>query len=185
MTATTVAALTASPVTKLMPMMIMPSSEMTTVVPANSTARPAVSMASTVESRTLMPVVQVLPVPGDDEQRVVDADAEADHHAEDVGEVGRAEEVAEEPGDDRADADAGEGDADGQAHREHRAEGEQEDHDREAEAERLGRRRLELGEDLTAELDVGTPSIVGVTASMSFLISSASSNVMLGSSTSA
>ena len=55
-TATTVAALTASPVTKLMPMMIMPSSEMTTVVPANSTARPAVSMASTVASRTSIPL---------------------------------------------------------------------------------------------------------------------------------
>jgi hypothetical protein len=47
-TATTVAAPMASPFTKLMPMMSMPRREMTTVVPAKVTARPAVSMASVV-----------------------------------------------------------------------------------------------------------------------------------------
>lgn len=47
-TATTLAAPTARPVTKLMFITSMPSSEMTTVVPANTTARPDVSMATTV-----------------------------------------------------------------------------------------------------------------------------------------
>ena len=51
---------------------------MQTVVPANSTARPDVSIATAIESVTDMPAQQVAPVPGDDEQRVVDADP--DHH---------------------------------------------------------------------------------------------------------
>ena len=52
-TATTEAAPMANPVTKLTPMINMPISEMTTVVPANTTARPAVSMAIDVASRTV------------------------------------------------------------------------------------------------------------------------------------
>ena len=52
-TATTSAAPRARPVTKATPMTSMPSSEITTVVPANSTERPAVSMAMTTDSRTL------------------------------------------------------------------------------------------------------------------------------------
>ena len=47
-TATTVAAPTARPVTKLICMIVRPSRAMTTVMPANTTARPAVSMAMTV-----------------------------------------------------------------------------------------------------------------------------------------
>ena len=47
--ATTAAAPTPRPPTKAMPISSMPSSEMTTVVPANSTARPAVSRAVTTE----------------------------------------------------------------------------------------------------------------------------------------
>ena len=72
----------------------MPISEMTTVVPANTTARPAVSIATAVASSIAGPVVDVLPVAGDDEERVVDADAEADHDADDRGEVGHREDVA-------------------------------------------------------------------------------------------
>ena len=47
--ATTTAAPIARPDTKLSCMMSMPISEMTTVVPAKSTERPAVSMATSVE----------------------------------------------------------------------------------------------------------------------------------------
>ena len=53
-----------------------------------------------------------------------------------------------------ADADAEQRDADRQAHGQHRAEREDQDDDGEGEAEHLGRRWLELGEDLTAELDL-------------------------------
>ena len=59
----------------------MPSSEITTVVPANSTERPAVSMAMTDRLADVVAAVQLLSISGDDQQRVVDADAETDHHA--------------------------------------------------------------------------------------------------------
>jgi hypothetical protein len=55
-TATTRAAPTASPWTKLTPITSMPSSEITTVVPAKVTARPAVSRAMDVESATEWPL---------------------------------------------------------------------------------------------------------------------------------
>jgi hypothetical protein len=55
-TATTEAAPTARPCTKLTPMSSMPNSEITTVVPANSTDRPAVSMAMAIDSRTVWPL---------------------------------------------------------------------------------------------------------------------------------
>jgi hypothetical protein len=55
-TATTVAAPMARPFTKLSPMISMPSSEMTTVVPAKVTARPAVSMANDVANSLLWPL---------------------------------------------------------------------------------------------------------------------------------
>ena len=51
---------------------------MTTVVPANRTARPEV--VREVAGRPRVPSLEdALPVPGDDEQRVVDADTDADH----------------------------------------------------------------------------------------------------------
>ena len=50
--------------------------------------------------------VQLLAVAGDDEQRVVDADAEADHHADERREVGDLHEVADEDHERPAQADA-------------------------------------------------------------------------------
>ena len=43
------------PLMKPIPMSNMPRSEITTVVPANTTERPAVSMATTTDSRTVWP----------------------------------------------------------------------------------------------------------------------------------
>ena len=54
----------------------------TTVAPANTTAWPAVAFARPAASSTVMPSCEVLAVAGDDEQRVVDADAETDHRGE-------------------------------------------------------------------------------------------------------
>ena len=54
--ATTTAAPMARPETKLSCMISMPMREMTTVVPANSTARPAVSMAMSVDDSMLWPL---------------------------------------------------------------------------------------------------------------------------------
>ena len=97
--------------------------------------------------------MQVLAVAGDDEQRVVDADAEADHRRHLDGELGHREHGGGET--DHADAaeqpeDRG---AEREAHRQHRPEGDEEDDDGGEEAERLAGRELELGEQLAAVLD--------------------------------
>ena len=98
--------------------------------------------------------VDPFPVAGDDEQGVVDADAEPDHGPQEGGEVGDVDDVAED--DDQAEpgADAAEGDGDRQAHREHRAEGEDQHDDGEGEADELGLRRFEHGEGLAAGEDL-------------------------------
>ena len=41
--------------------------------------------------------LEVLAVPGQDEQRVVDADTEAEHHADDGGDLGNGDDSGEEP----------------------------------------------------------------------------------------
>ena len=61
------------------PISRMPSIEMTTVRPANSTARPAVAIAVRVARSGILAVGQAAAEPRDDQQRVVDADADADH----------------------------------------------------------------------------------------------------------
>ena len=98
--------------------------------------------------------MHVLPIAGDDEQGVVDPDTETEHDRNRGGEVGDGEDVAEEPGQGRAEPDAGEGDPDGQAHGEHRPEGQDEDDDGEGDTEELGTGHLEFGEDLATELDL-------------------------------
>ena len=89
------------PETKLSCMISMPSSEITTVVPANTTARPAVFIAISVECLDAVTLVQVLPEPGDDEQGVVDADPEADHDPDRRREVGHVHDLRQQPGEDR------------------------------------------------------------------------------------
>ena len=144
---------TAMPVTKLRPMSVRPSSEITTVMPANTTARPLVSIDSTTASSTDVAGVDRLPVPGDDEQGVVDADAEADHRDHLDREVRHRHRVAGDRHDRGAGTEAEQGDADRQAHREHRAEREDQDDDRGEDAVDLALGHLELGEDVAAVLD--------------------------------
>ena len=93
----------------------------------------------------------------DDEEGVVDADAEPDHQRELGGEVDHVDEVAAEPDHAEAGAEAEERRHDRQAHREQRAEAEQQDDHggqeadsgREADARLLG-----LLDRLAAELDL-------------------------------
>ena len=59
-----------------------PAMAITTVVPANSTALPAVALARPTDSTTERPSCRNAAVAGDDEQGVVDADAEADHRGQ-------------------------------------------------------------------------------------------------------
>ena len=98
--------------------------------------------------------MHVLPIASDDEQGVVDPDTETEHDRNRGGEVGDGEDVAEEPGQGRAEPDAGECDPDGQAHGEHRPEGQDEDDDGEGDTEELRTGHLEFGEDLATELDL-------------------------------
>ena len=104
-----------------------PSTEITTVVPAKSTARPAVSTRVHDAAFGIEPGREVLAVSRDDEQRVVDADAEADHRHRRGGEVGHVDDGAHAQHDRDTGADAEQRGADRQAHREHRAEREQQD----------------------------------------------------------
>ena len=97
-----------------------------------------------------------LPVAGDDEQGVVDADAEPDHDPEERGEVGDVDDVAEDDDQTHPRADSAEGDGDGEAHREHRAEGEDQHDDGEGEADEFGRRRFEDGEGRATGEDLET-----------------------------
>jgi hypothetical protein len=64
---------------------------MTTVIPANTTAPPAVAAARAIDSR-----IQLQLVAGDDEQRVVDPDAEADHRRKRGGDAGHVDDVTEQ-----------------------------------------------------------------------------------------
>ena len=73
------------------------------------------------------PGVEVLAVAGDDEQRVVDADTDADHRHRGGGEVGHVDEVADDEDQRDAGADAEQRGADRQPHREHRPERDQQD----------------------------------------------------------
>ena len=144
----------ATPWTKASPMSRRPSSAMITVMPANITARPLVSIDGDDRVLDARAAFEVLSVAGDDEQRVVDADAEADHRHHRGGEVGHRDDVAGERHERRGDAETEQGDADRQAHGEHRTEREDEDDDRGDEAVDLALGELELGEQVAAVLDL-------------------------------
>ena len=58
-----------------------------TVTPAKSTDSPAVALARPMATRDRHARVEVLPVPSQDEQRVVDADTQAEHDADDAGDL--------------------------------------------------------------------------------------------------
>src|SRR4051812_27270594 len=126
--------------TKGMPENTSETSAITTVIPANTTAPPAVAAARAIDSRIsipsfscslwrggvenagavptprprdhartasrgrrardrlahLHPVLQLQLVAGDDEQRVVDPDAEADHRRKRGGDAGHVDDVTEQ-----------------------------------------------------------------------------------------
>ena len=67
---------------------------MMTVAAANCTARPDVRTDSSAASRGVAPVDDRLAVSVDDEQRVVDADAETDHRRQDRRERRHVEDSA-------------------------------------------------------------------------------------------
>ncbi len=117
-----------------------PRIAITTVPPAKTTACPAVATARPTDSSTEKLASEELAVAGDDEQGIVDADAEADHRPD----VGHPRRDLDQIRDERHRADS-EGEAedrqtDRQPHRDHRAECEEEDDDRGNDADHLGAR---------------------------------------------
>ena len=107
-----------------------PHNEMSTVVPAKSTARPAVDMARTTASRGVEAFAEALAVAGDDEQGVVDPDPEPDHGHQLRAEAGIDQQMTDQgyhavPG-----ADADQRGEDRQSHGHNRSEGEEHDDDR-------------------------------------------------------
>ena len=152
-TATTAAAPMPSPLMNDSPIASMPSNAMITVRPANSTARPDVSIAVITAVFGIEAGLQSLAVARDDEQRVVDADADADHRRQRRREALQRIDVREQTDDREPDRDAGERDDDRQRHREHRTERDQQDDDRGEDADAFTRQRRPLGllDELTAE----------------------------------
>ncbi len=109
-------------------------------------------------------VVQVLAVAGDDEQRVVDADAEADHHAEDQRELRHVHEGREDADRRGADEDADERSDNGQAHGNDRTERDEQHDDRDTDPDELAARvLLRQLRHLTGEFDAdpAAPGAVG------------------------
>ncbi len=95
-----------------------------------------------------------LPVATNDEQGVVDAHAQSDHHPDQRGDLRNGEDVGEQRDQpERRGTDAGDGDGDRQPHREHRAEGQNENDDREREADQLRLGRFEAAERPASDLD--------------------------------
>ncbi len=107
-------------------------------------------------------------VPGDDEQRVVDADAEPDEHAEHRREVGDRHGVAEQHDAHVRGAAADERGRDGQQHRREGAEGDQQHHGRHRDAHDLAQVRagaLGVADRLAAQFDLeagAPPGLRGV-----------------------
>ena len=124
-----------------MPETCRPAMATMTVTPANSTDRPAVALARPIASGTGMPGLEVLTVPGQDEQRVVDADTETEHHADDGGDLGHGDDAGHDADAADADQEADQGDHDRQAHRDERAErdGQHDDGDQDADLLAAGR----------------------------------------------
>ena len=91
------------------------------------------------------------PVARDDEQRVVDSDADADHRGDLTGEVRRGDECRPQGDCRERDEDAGDRGCDRESHRDHRAERQQQDHDRSEEADELGCRQVALLERVASE----------------------------------
>ena len=108
----------------------------------------------TTESRRAPSVVEPVAVSGDDEERVVDADADADHGGDLGRERGHVEQVGEQLDDRQSDADAGERGDDRQAHGQERTEGDEEDHDRGQDADCLAGGHGLFDEHRPAELDL-------------------------------
>ena len=102
-----------------------------------------------------------LPIPGDDEQGVVDADADADHRAERESQPRHVDARAEHVDKGEADAEAHHRSQQRKSHGDHAAEGQQQDDDRGDEPEQLGGRRLLCVEETEGAADLDNQPVAG------------------------
>ena len=82
-----------------MPAKASEQSAITTVKPAKTTAPPAVAVARAIDSRSSIPSRELQFVAGDDEQRVVDPDAEPDHRRQGRGDARHLDHVLQQADD--------------------------------------------------------------------------------------
>ena len=144
-----------SPLTKPTLRMSRPSSATMTVPPAKSTARPEVFIAVAIALVQVGALPQRLAVPVDDEQRVVDADAEPDQGAQLGGDAGQRDDVREQDDREAGDADAGDPGDDRQHRRPDRPEDQEQDQQGGEDADDLADPSgADLGEGGAAHLDV-------------------------------
>ena len=100
-----------------MPETLSPRIATITVTPAKSTERPAVALARPMAIGHRLAGGQVLAMPGEDEERVVDADAQTQHHRDDAGHFWDRDDSGHDADGAAADHDGDERRHDRQAHR--------------------------------------------------------------------
>ena len=146
----------ANPFRDARPTSRMPSIETITTRPANTTARPAVAIALDGGASRLVTVGEVAAEPGDDEQRVVDADTEADHRRGGRRPVRDVDHPAQELAERDRGAEAEHGGDQRQPHRHGGPEREQQDDGGGDQPDAFGAERGGLGErgDRAADLDL-------------------------------
>ncbi len=134
----------------------MPSKEMTTVIPANTTDRPAVAIATDTAPLGVAPPGELTAVAGDDQQGVVDADAEADHRRDRARPIGHVDEVGEQRAAGQPDTDTEQCGGERKAHRDERPERDQQNDRGDEQAWSFGTDAGGLGivDRLTGELDL-------------------------------
>ena len=100
----------------------MPSSEMTTVMPGEHDRASGGRHRDGRRTSRVSAGGQLAAVPGDDQQRVVDADAEADHRRDRAGPIGHVDDVGEQAPEGESYTDAEQRRGQRQAHRHERSE---------------------------------------------------------------
>ena len=134
----------------------IPSREMTTVIPANTTDRPAVAIATDTAAARGGTAGEFAAVAGDDQQGVVDADAEADHRRDRARPVGHVDDVGEQRAGGQSDTDTEQCGGERKAHRHERPERDQQDDRGDEQTWSFGTDAGGLGvvDRLTGELDL-------------------------------
>ena len=131
---------TARPCRKLKPIRSIPSTEIMTVKPGEDDRTAGGGHRFQHRSFRRSGPVERGPVPGDDEERVVDADTDADHRRDLRHEARRGEDVGHDPDAGERHRDPDERGQDRQAHRDERSERDEQDDDRGDDADDLTRR---------------------------------------------